>query len=261
MNEHRSSIKSLSSDKDEKKERNWILATLWGIFMIALVKTFWPDVIPIPTYALWDSKTHFGDWIMIGLPLFGWGLFIQTYFEVKKRNDSPMERFIQKNTKRLFQSKKPTAERLFFGGIVLSVWAGFAEEIAFRWIIFLSSIVSVKIANFLFLGFIDINIVAWLHNNIFGVVADYATLGRMNDLLVHPSGWAVGAALLASNAFFRDGHGYQGLFGIVNSWFIGMFLFWVAFHHGLWASITIHFLYDFIVFTIAAIGYGIREDS
>ena len=62
--------------------------------------------------------------------------------------------------------------------------------------------------------------------------------------------WFVGAALLSANAMFRNGHKYQGPIGIVNSWYIGMFLFWIMFQFGLIVAIIVHILYDVIVFTV-----------
>jgi hypothetical protein len=39
----------------------------------------------------------------------------------------------------------------------------------------------------------------------------------------------------------------------VNSWFLGMVLFYIMFHYGLLSAIIVHFIYDFIIFTIRAI--------
>lgn len=80
-----------------------------------------------------------------------------------------------------------------------------------------------------------------------GPLASMVTLGKMSNILFHPSGWAVGSALLSSNGFFRDGHKYLGLFGWINSWFIGMFMFWLLFEYGIVACIVVHFLYDFFI--------------
>lgn len=93
----------------------------------------------------------------------------------------------------------------------------------------------------------------WLYSLLIPI-ADFATLGALHEHLYHPHSWAVGAAILSSNAVFRDGHKYQGPFGIINSWFGGMVLFWVMFNYGLLAAMCIHFLYDFVYFcTIALI--------
>ena len=59
--------------------------------------------------------------------------------------------------------------------------------------------------------------------------------------------------MLYTNAFFRDGHRYQGPIGVLNSWFAGMFLFWIMFTYGLPAAILVHFMYDFLIFSLGAI--------
>ena len=57
--------------------------------------------------------------------------------------------------------------------------------------------------------------------------------------------WGIGAGMLAANAFFRDGHKYQGNFGMVNSWFIGMYMFHILFTYGLPECMFAHFAYNF----------------
>ncbi len=238
----------------KSKERNWIAATIIGAITIALVNWIWPGVIPIETFSLWDH--HNGgvtDWLVVGVPVFVWGFAIQTISEFVKSASS--KGFFES----LLRIDDPSPTQVFFGGLVVSAWAGFAEEVGFRWLIFLSTIVWVKVSNFIFLGFAGLNIIAWLHNHVFGWLADKVTFGYLHDIIFHSSGWAVGAAMLSSNAFFRDGHKYQGIKGILNSWFLGMFFFWVMFHHGLWAAITVHFVYDVIVFTVAALGLAARK--
>lgn len=50
----------------------------------------------------------------------------------------------------------------------------------------------------------------------------------------------------------RNGHAYQGWFGTINSWFLGLYFFYIMLTHGLLAAIVVHFTYDFIIFTIRA---------
>ena len=80
--------------------------------------------------------------------------------------------------------------------------------------------------------------------------SSFLTLGTIDNILYHPFGWFVGAGIILANAKFRDGHKYQGKFGFINSWFIGMYLFWLMFEYGLVACIVIHFLYDMLIFFI-----------
>ena len=86
--------------------------------------------------------------------------------------------------------------------------------------------------------------------NVWGPLVDWTTFGYLTKHIFSETGWYVGAAMLYSNAFFRDGYKYQGLMGVINSWFIGMFLFWVTFNYGLPAAILIHFLYDFLLMSV-----------
>jgi hypothetical protein len=91
-----------------------------------------------------------------------------------------------------------------------------------------------------------------IHLHIAGPVANWATLGGLEEYLFHPSGWLVGAAMLSANTKFRDGHKYQGLLGYLNSWFLGMFFFWLMLTFGLPVAILMHFAYDLLLFVLMA---------
>lgn len=56
-------------------------------------------------------------------------------------------------------------------------------------------------------------------------------------------------AVLWSNAKFRDGHKYQGLSGMLNSYVIGLYMFYIAFTHGLLYAIVLHTMFDGILFS------------
>ena len=58
---------------------------------------------------------------------------------------------------------------------------------------------------------------------------------------------------------FRDGHAYQGLLGFVNSWFCGMFFFWIMFNHGLFASMIVHALYNLFIYLVIYIDSKIEH--
>jgi hypothetical protein len=229
---------------EDKKYRNYLTSAVTSALWIFFIKLFWPDVIPFGAWDFWKGHGNVGTWLAAGWPAFVWGGAVTTVFVIFRD--------------RLFVRHPLSGFGLFITGLFKAAWAGVAEEICFRWLIFLGSIASVKITNFLIFGFLGFGIPSWLFRNLVGPVADFFTLHDLHEYLFSPAGWAVGAALLSTNAFFRDGHKYLGWIGYVNSWFIGMFLFWIMFHYGLLAAITVHFVYDVIVFTIVAIGVTAR---
>ena len=100
----------------------------------------------------------------------------------------------------------------------------------------------------------------YIYVHLMGPLVDWVTFGTLHDTLFHPTGFAVGAALVSANAFFRDGHKYQGIVGIVNSWFLGMFFFYLMLNYGLPAAILIHSLYDAVVFSMSALILAVRND-
>jgi hypothetical protein len=173
------------------------------------------------------------DWTLAGLPFLVWGTLITTFLCINTKNSVCMNKY---------------AETYFILGSLESIFAGFVEEICFRWIFFLSGIAVIKITNFLFFGwFFNLGLSRLITIHIVAPIANFFTLGGLNEILGNPSNWATAASILSANAFFRDEHKYQGLFGCVHSWFAGMFLFWITLKFGLPIAIAIHFLYDFII--------------
>ncbi len=84
-------------------------------------------------------------------------------------------------------------------------------------------------------------------------MANWASLHYLQEYFSHATGWAIGAAMLAANAKFRDGHKYQGMLGWINSWFMGLYFFWLMFNYGLPAAIVVHIVYDIVCFAWHAI--------
>lgn len=225
-----SSEERKQAEEYNSKFRGKILSSL---IFLPLVMWIWPWAVPFGFFEFWKIKQgNMWTWLYSAWPLFAWGGSVTILHAWLTNNKRHVNR---------------DAEGYFAVGAVSSLQAGAFEEITFRWLFFLDNIVSVKVANFLFFGFLGFGIPAWFHNHVLGPVANFMTLHGLESQIFHPTGWAVGAAMLTTNAFFRDGHRYQGPLGVVNSWFAGMFLFWFMFQYGLLAAILIHFLYDFMI--------------
>ncbi|MFA7216836.1 MAG: hypothetical protein WC095_02555 [Candidatus Paceibacterota bacterium] len=233
---------------EEKQQGDW-----WGkffgkiitsIIVLPIIMWIWPDVVPFGFFQLWKVEGTMSQWLISSWPIFVWGAGVTLVHGFFTRN----ERHINRN-----------AELIIKEGAIVSIIAGVGEEITFRWLFFLDNIVSVKIANWFFFGFIGFGIPAWFHMYIVGPIANWFTLGELESFIFHSTGWAVGAAMLTTNAFFRDGHRYLGFLGFVNSWFLGMFLFWIMFKYGLLAAILIHFTYDFLIYLVHYVDSAIER--
>lgn len=234
----------MSQNDKPRDGRNFIISALTAIPIILVVRNVWPELIPYGAFEFWRIKTGPLAWFADGWPILAWGLGINIFLGLLRDNRQAL------NTLR--GNGHNGCSMLIFGAIN-SLRAGVLEEIAFRWLIFLAAMATIRIPNFIFFGFLGFGIPEWFHLNIWGPLANWTTFGLLKEHIFPPQGWAIGAALLGTNAFFRDGHRYQGLLGVVNSWFIGMFMFWIMFHHGLLAAITLHFTYDFLIFAYAAL--------
>ena len=136
-------------------------------------------------------------------------------------------------------------------GIYLSANAGFFEELIYRWLVFLSAMPIAVFFNWITFGFYK-----WLMVTILLPLANWATLGTLSPQLLG-SEWTIGAAVIMANAHFRDGH--KGLIAHINTWLLGMVLFWLMFNYGIWAAIAAHFIYDCIAFTLYAVEMAIKR--
>lgn len=218
----------------EKEETflEFLIQTLFVLLpLICLIKWIWPSSIPLDIFQFWffDKFT-----IQAGWPIFLWGAFAQTLLCSKKYEHHEIV----------------NAEENWVKNMFVSLMAGVFEELTFRWVFLYSSFIGIAVSNFIFFGFIShsLEIPRLISEYISNPLANLATFEQY-DFLVG-KGWWFGAAVLAANAKFRDGHKYQGLIGIINSWYIGLFLFDIMFKYGIISAIAIHFLYDVMIFTI-----------
>jgi len=215
------------------KEDFWKLfyqRILLSITVLPLIMWLLPGVVPFGFFEFWKTTGTPLGWLCAGWPLFVWGgATISGSIAILTKNDRMSNLF---------------AERVLGEGAKTSLIAGVLEEITFRWLFVMWFIVIMRVVDYVLLGFMGYGVLELFYNYITGPVMNFLTFGVLSPQLFHPAGWFVGSAILASNFFFKDGHKYQGTFGTVNSWFGGVFLFWILFHYGLPAAIMVHFLYD-----------------
>lgn len=223
------------TEKQKKGEGCYLIAAVMALFVVGLVKIFWPDFIPFTFFEFWYFKGSLAEVFRAAWPVFAWGIVVNIIVAVKDIKD----RELVKN-----------AEAFLTLGGCISIFAGVFEELSFRWILFYSAIIGAKVSNFLFFGWAGFGIGEWVYTNIAGPVANFFSLGALEPWLFGTLGWAVGAAIIGANGNFRKGHEYQGWFGSINSWFIGMFFFYIMFNYGLLAAVLVHFLYDMFIFVV-----------
>lgn len=216
----------------------WIYQALVFSVLIGLVNLVAPHAIPYGFTELWQTTGNPGQWLWTAWPILAWAFGVTFVIAALTRNSREENRY---------------AESYLAGGVWLSLRAGIMEEIIFRWLMFMWCIAMAKLGDFILGGFIFNHGLVWLiYEYIFNPIADFFTMGMLHQQLASQSAWFIAAGLMVANANFRDGHKYQGLFGYINSWFIGMYMFYLLFHFGLVACIVVHLVYDL---TIDAISY------
>lgn len=130
-------------------------------------------------------------------------------------------------------------------GLWVSLNAGIFEEIIFRGFLFLNAMVMM-----VFFDAITFGLVQWINVHVLLPFSDWITFGALHEQLIETPEWYFGAAILSAAAEFRRRHEYLGLFGWINSWFVGMVMFYLVFNYGLLTAIAAHVIYDAIIFVI-----------
>ena len=188
--------------------------------------------IPFSLFQFWKWEGTLYQVIRTAWPIFAWVGCMTLYDLATDRSDS---------------CGGDGPREVLRKGTIISLWAGISEEIFFRWLMFYTGIIGFKVMNTLTFGLTE-----WFHVHLYGPMANLFTLGVLHDYLLNGAGYAVGAAIITANGRFQKGHQYQGTFGLINSWFLGMIFFHIMFKHGLLAAMFVHFLYDELVFCAAA---------
>lgn len=219
----------------------WALLAFGALWLIQLI---WPNMFPMEFLYFWQSRGNVWEWLSASWPLLLWGVVVTTLASITSMN------FIVHNT---------YAERQFGLHTLMSFRAGLFEEILFRWLYVFGGVLTVKLSNILFFGWLGFGVPEWFQINVAGPVANFFTLGALSSIFTNPATWVTGAAVLSANAAFRDGHKYLGWFGYINSWFAGMFLFVLLFKYGILACILVHFAYDALIGVVRYIDMAIER--
>lgn len=214
----------------------WIMQALILGVMVKVVQFFFPHAIPYSFWQLWNTTGTPTEWLAASWPILCWAVGITVLIASLTRNS---------------RYENEHAESFLANGIWLSLRAGTMEEIIFRWLLFMWCIATAQFADFIFGGFIfDHGLVWCIYHYLLNPIADYFTMGLLHNELSGDTAWYIAAGLMAANVYFRDGHKYQGLLGLINSWFIGMYMFYLLFNYGLLACILVHLVYDLCIFAI-----------
>ena len=208
-----------------------------ALIFVSIVKWLWPDSIPFGLFELWATKGSFALWIRATWPIFAWAV-IPTIFAVWLHRDAV--------------TRGGEIERLA-RGLKVSMRAGLLEETLFRWLMFMSQIALYQLSNWIFFGWLGFGLVEWLYLHLEAPIVNFFTFGLMHSYLYTPKGWAVGAAMIFTTNKFREGHEYQGCLGSINSWYLGLFFFYLTFNFGLPVAIVAHAVYDALIFITQAI--------
>lgn len=229
----------LLSKSDEQLQANWGLWIAQAAFIAAIagtIKYFFPASIPFEFFELWSTKGSVSDWLVASWPILLWAVSVTLIASAVTRNS---------------RIENIHAETFLERGLWVSLRAGVMEEIVFRWLLFMTGIVGAKVGDWLLGGFFFDHGLVWvIYTYILAPIADFTSLGLLHDVLGGGAPWFIAAGVIIANRQFRDGHKYLGWVGFINSWFIGLYFFYLTFTFGLVAAIVVHVTYDALIFLI-----------
>lgn len=252
------SIDENVDDKEPVKKGSlgyYISGAIGAGIVIFLTNLIFPGFIPFDAVK-WDTGADLQTIVSDAWPLFIYAVcisaFLATFRKIERSRGA--EDVIDNFRTRLNFNNEPGALMTLVTGFLVAIWASVLEELYFRWLLFFSMFGLIAFWDFFFGGFLfDVGLVWLIKWWLWMPLANLTTFGLMEGMIYHSSGWYFGSAVLGANAMFREDHAYQGLFGLINSWFIGMFLFWVCFTHGLWAAMVVHFAYNMLIYSVEAL--------
>jgi len=194
----------------EEKKQSYLVTAFWSGLFALVITHFWPDLIePLSFMSPWHLQGSLSDWLHSSWPVFAWGAGFTALMSVLTRNDPARNR---------------TAEINFINGFFTSVFAGVMEEVSFRWLIFLSSIIMAKFYNAFF---------PWAFGFTLAVIfmAIFAKIGRSSFLSLAIS---IGSAVFLNNWIISSvgAHVPEYLqvhvFGPIANWFtLGLLESWL----------------------------------
>ena len=205
--------------------------TFLGLAVLSVITLIEPSLSPFWFFQFWTIQGSLLEAIWSAWPLYLFMIGLNAWSLFRK-----------------YDGYKDTLRDIFQMGFAVSAWAGFVEEVFFRWLCFFGAMILMPLINWFLWYLTGVEIIRNFYVGVVLPLANFFTLHYLQDVLMDGYGWIVGAAIITANGQFRNGHAYQGLFGFTLSWFFGMYMFWIMFHFGLPAAILIHFLTDLCVF-------------
>jgi hypothetical protein len=87
--------------------------------------------------------------------------------------------------------------------------------------------------------------VFWIYQNVIFPVLNWISFQHLTPILYYPHApFLFIAGAVFANSKFKNGHKYQGLIGVLNSWAVGFVLLYAMLYYGLMTAIVVHVVYD-----------------
>lgn len=256
-----------------QREQHFFLYQLIAVAVVAVAAVgVWVIGLLFPNFFVYPYF-KWGGWEAVWKfwPLFAWGVGLNLILMLLDPSKLP----IHTNENRELLGWK----------LATSTLAGIWEELGYRWAFICYAMIGIAVVNWVFgagLGWVLVialvigtvvlwsekekglailtlggaalavlfalyaNPVYWFYQLLVWVI-HFTTLTLMDPVLYGEHQTLLIFGAVVANSWFRDGHKYQGPFGLVNSWYVGMVLLYATIIYGLWTAILVHALYNIII--------------
>ena len=238
--------------------------------VISIVKLFDEDVFVYP-YLVWSVSTN--D-VLRFWPLLFWGFFLSVVVGEKVYSshlDGALLRWglLTGNLAALWEELGYRG--VFIAGGMLSVFLlNWFFSAGLGWIVIIAcvlwtlgiwasekwstivAIIPIGIAVLSGVFLTQADPVYWLYQSIMLPALNFLSFGSFTEIInntaMHDPLFVMDA--IAANAWFRDGHKYQGWFGVLDSWMFGFVAIYAMMTYGLLTALTLHMAWNTQVYVI-----------
>lgn len=232
-------------DRLDPELKDYLATTAIMLGLIWFLSSYEPTLQPYGLFQLWDSTGSILSWLIAGSGIILWGFLIAARTVALGDVDN-----------------NENAAKTFRSGVLLSISDAIGSELQYRWTYFFLFAMVLPIADWCLGGFMftfgyttfNGGVLHAFVTFIGAPVVNFLTYGLLEPQLMDSNKWFVAGAILWSTRLYRDMHQNPGVFGVLNSWFLGLMFFFIMFTYGLLATIVVHALYHLVIFSTLYLG-------
>lgn len=209
-----------------------LLITVCFLFVLK-VQDKYGNFAEFELFEFWHTKGHFTAWFASIWFIFIWAVVGTTAGCLRCTYDEDYN-----------------PEEAYIENLLSSLRSGIFEEALFRWSGFLLAITVANLANKASMDLYNHPLIEKIQLTVLGPATNFMSFDTMQDYLVNPENWTIGAGIVLSNAVFFFLHRQNGILNMINSWFMGLIFFFLLLTYGLIAAMAVHVVFNAVCSTV-----------